>query len=306
MINKQGMVALGIATLMGAVQAQDAASEQAAICKDSSWNVSIGVSYRKFDDAKFKRFGAPSVSGVLIDDNFTPMGATAATEYIRQNGTLVDGAFRSGYFLNVSGAVASNSGEYESSDCFGPAISASYSFLKQDKLSLSATIGYQYFNIDAKASGFGGSQSSEYWEVARVGDPIRESANVDYFYSAAKAEVELDLYAFDLGVRADLALSDALSIFANVGPTITYADMDSAVAAYLGGADYGTAVGGSDSSTYFVFGLFAAAGVSYWFNDAVGIAFEARYDLSFDDVSTHYASQDLDSFGGALKVQFAF
>ena len=61
-----------------------------------------------------------------------------------------------------------------------------------------------------------------------------------------------------------------------------------------------------DSSQDWIFGLYASCGAAFWFNERLGASLEIRYDEAFSRAGTRDASQNLDSFGGLLKVMTRF
>ena len=104
----------------------------------------------------------------------------------------------------------------------------------------------------------------------------------------------MDLYILDIGLKADYAFNESFELFAVCGPTLTFADTES------------TVDGRHDSDDDFIFGLYAGIGAAYWFNEKVGLSCEFRYDAAFEKVETKDIKQELDGFGGALKLLFAF
>ena len=98
----------------------------------------------------------------------------------------------------------------------------------------------------------------------------------------------------DLGLKLGYTLASGLDFYVAAGPSLSYADMES------------SSGGRHDNDLDYIFGLYAAFGSSYWFNESYGLSFDIRYDEAFKHADTKYANLNLDSWSAILKflVQF--
>lgn len=273
-----------------------------------------GVSYRNFRSARFKSASLPSYKGVFAQSGVSG----AVVDYASGIGKVGFDSFGNAFqdvavVVQQSGGSLAGSDDYDFGDCLAPALGLSYDLLQKDRLTLAATVGFQYYNLGAKvnASGDAGTEFSTYQTVlpGLPPAPERDPHVSDYIAARGKAKFDMDLYALDLGLRLDYKAFESMSLFAAIGPTVALADMDSAYSSSLTRRlDGGVLVSqrDSDSSRDWVFGAYAACGAAYWFNERVGASLEIRYDESFSHAATAYASQDLDSFGGMLKLMVRF
>ena len=193
----------------------------------------------------------------------------------------------------VSGGTSGKM-DVETIDCFGPVLSLEYGVWQSDAVTLSVIGDFQYFwlNNSRHVNGV----STETYSYTPVNNPEFGSVigDIHSFGDRFKAKMDMDLYILDLGLKADYAFNESFDIYAACGPTLTFADTDSKVD------------GRHDSDEDFIFGFYAGVGATYWFNEKVGVACEVRYDAAFDKVETKDIKQELDGFGGALKLVIAF
>ena len=248
--------------------AQESVSEGKA---DSGCGLKLGVgaSWRLFEDTKIKG------------------GAGGSSVWTRDRGAMIER-------IEIVSGGASAKMDVEGRDSFSPVLSLEYDFWKNDNLVLSLAANFQYFDLSNSRSvhldttethSFTSVNFPEFGSV--VGEVIQGR---DSF----KAKVDTSLYVIDLGLKASFSLKESFGFFAAFGPSLTFADMDAKVANL------------KDSDDDCVFGLYAAAGASFWITERIGLSGELRYDFAFDEAETKYAKQELDGFGAALKLVFAF
>jgi len=294
----------------GLVCAQEARPETSSEAEFGRLAVNIGAAYRNFPSTRFKSTSLPAFKGVF------PQSGLAGNVVEYNTGIDKVGVDSLGNeFQDVAVVVHQSDSSFAGSDspdfseCLGPAIGISYDFWQKNRLTLAATASFQYYSQDAK-SGAGRDAGTEYstYQTVLPGlppAPERDSHDTDYLTARGKAKFEMDLYAFDLGLRLDYAAVDSLFLFAAVGPTLALADMESSSSTSLIRRLDGTRLAGQtsrDSSQDWIFGVYASCGAAFWFNERIGASLEIRYDEAFNHASTKDASQNLDSFGGLLKV----
>ena len=228
-----------------------------------------GIITRHFENTKIK---GTSAGGSVVTKDRGAMQETVTVEYGGTSGKL----------------------DVETLDSFGPVLSIETSLWQKEAFSLSAIADFQYYKLDN--SRHINSTSTETHSFTPVNNPDFGSTigSANTWNDAIKAKMDMDLYILDLGLKADYAFSESFGLFAAFGPTLTFADTDSKVD------------GRHDSDEDFIFGLYAGAGAAYWFNEKMGISCEIRYDAAFEKVETKAIKQDLDGFGGALKLLIAF
>lgn len=263
----------------------------------------VGASYRSFDDIDFKSRAAMSFKGI--------QGAGVELQAYETGKTLIEASD----FMNVAevvyfeGGTRNGSGDVDGGDCFSPSIGVSWQVWGKEALTVSVVAGFQYYDIDGSTgAGYGAEYSTYQTKIPGIPmAPERDPHETDYLTGSAKADMDMALYVLDLGVRSDYAVCDKLSLFASLGPSLSVADMESSSSISVsanGGSLASSRV--SDASTEFIFGVYASAGVQYMFTERIGASLEVRYDEGFNKASTQIASQDLDGFGGMLKLVFAF
>lgn len=228
-----------------------------------------GVITRHFEDTKIKGVGGGS------NVSYKDRGAMTETVTVVSNGS--------------SGRM-----DVETMDSFGPVLSLEYGIWQKDAITLSVVGGFHYYCLDNSRHMNG--LYTETHSFTPVNNPQFGSVvgGVSSLNSVFSAKMEMNLYILDLGLKAGYDFSESFGLFAALGPTLTFADTESKVD------------GRHDSDEDFIFGLYAAAGAAYWFNEKIGVSCEVRYDAAFEKVETKDIRQDLDGFGGALKLLIAF
>ena len=193
----------------------------------------------------------------------------------------------------VSGGTAGKMG-VEAIDCFGPVLSLEYGIWQKDAITLSLIGEFQYYWLNNSRHINGRSTETHSYTSVNHPEFGPTPSEVYTFGDRFKAKVDMDLYILDIGLKSSYDFSESFGIFAAVGPTLTFADTESKVD------------GRHDSDEDFIFGVYAGVGMTYWFNEKVGISCEVRYDAAFEKVETKDIKQDINGFGGALKLLIAF
>ncbi len=228
-----------------------------------------GVITRHFEDTRIK---GTSGGSSVITKNWGAMNETV---------TVVSGG--------TSGKM-----DVETIDNFGPVLSLEYGIWQKEAVTLSLIGGFQYYWLNNSRHVNGVSTESHFYTSVNHPEFGPTPSEVYTFGDRFKAKVDMDLYILDLGLKADYAFSESFEIFAAFGPTLTFADTESKVD------------GRHDSDEDFIFGIYAGIGAAYWFNEKIGLSCEVRYDAAFEKVETKDIKQELDGFGGALKLLIAF
>ena len=110
----------------------------------------------------------------------------------------------------------------------------------------------------------------------------------------AHTEYEMQLHTYDIGAKASYKITDHLTASVSLGPSFNFTSLDTSSNGHR-----------SDKDSLDM-GVFASAGVQYWFTNYIVVGAEVRYDKVFNDVSTRYSDLDLDTWNTDLKFLFRF
>lgn len=110
----------------------------------------------------------------------------------------------------------------------------------------------------------------------------------------AQTEYEMQLHTYDIGAKATYKITDRMTASLSLGPSFNFSSLDTSSNGHR-----------SDKDSLDM-GVFASAGVQYWFTNYIGVGAEVRYDKVFNDVSTRYSDLDLDTWNTDLKFLFRF
>ena len=275
--------------------------------------ISLGLTYRNFDKPKFKSANIAGMEGIYITRE--GIGSIMPYSNISTIGTSgsVYGASATGH-AEVCTVVTSEGGRYTSKGSLGtadklaPVIGIGLPVSRQDALTLDVVANFAYFTTnsatrDIKSSGFAQSSYQVLVQNGVAGYYDGETSdNLNVFSGSFKAKYEMSLYQFDLGANLGYSFQNGLQLNLAAGPTFAFADVDSHAYSYYDGN------GGKRNSDSFkgIFGVYASAGISYWFTEKIGLACDLRYDEAFKDAKTKFVTQDLDSWSAGLRVLWHF
>lgn len=285
---------------------------------DNDWTVSVGVAYRNFHRPQMKSGATPSFQNFVLDD--------ATGSYWEPTNENLEKAWNSRYpgleagvnrlsFGDLQGSQGSGRGTYGLREQMAPAVGFSTGLWSQDNLDLQLVANFQYYTLGTQAGGSAaGAFVSSYDRFVSKVDSVFTPSDVKIpgqggagsVLLDSKVKFDMDLYVLDLGVSLGYNLDNGLRAYVAAGPTLSVADMEST--SYAGITTGEQRIGNRDraNETEFNWGLYASAGAGYWFNEAIGLSAELRYDKGLGDVGTRYVSQSLNSFGGMMKLQMRF
>lgn len=118
--------------------------------------------------------------------------------------------------------------------------------------------------------------------------------DTELYVQGAHTEYDMQMHTYDIGAKASYKFNDHLTASVSLGPSFNFMSIDS------------NSNGHHSDKDSLEMGVFAAAGVQFWFNKYIGVGAEVRYDKVFEDVDTRYSSLDLDTFNTDLKFLFRF
>lgn len=290
--------------LTGSVFAQDNVPAYQEEGSSNDWHISLGLSYRDFQGPKFKSASAgSSEAAYFIGDGQSGLSSV-------QNITSKYSNLQSATIYKVvsSGGSGSSSGSYGMWESTGLQAGLEYVVYSEDSLSIAVAGNIQYFELDSASrhGNFSGSETTTpygmvYGSVSPY--PIGNSFSSSLLGGDAKTKMDLDLLVLDLGASLTYEFENSLSLSLAAGPSVTFADIDSATFA---GGTYGGRVYSHDDDEEIEFGYYVSGGIAYWFTEQFGISAELRYDDAIGDIGTHYVTQDLDTWGGMLKFLIRF
>ena len=276
--------------------------------------LSIGPSYRNFRQVHFNNARTPAYQGFLdkqgnlhdyagikayVDSQLGTAGTRAALDPLAVTVVKYDG-----------GASRSHSG-YGHEESIGFNLGLSANLWQDETLSLDAVTNFQYFSISSGAKGaFNGSSSAytEYYFTGSVPAPDTDPSDIIYnLRGSYRSRFDLDLFVFDAGLSLGYTACDNLTLYLAGGPTLSIADMESSSFAAVGDGNTKLAARRDRKNEIeFEWGLYAALGAAYQFDETFGLAAEFRYDEAFGTVGTRIAKQDLDGWGGMIKLLVSF
>jgi hypothetical protein len=291
------------------------------------WKLSLGPAYRSFDDVDFKPLSLSSSGGAYVNGYWT-----ADDDYL----VLSDDQIAPGWVPNQQEfwrAVSFDQVMYEGgSDGWGGTPGAVLALAKQLKTtesgwSVSAKASLGWFSSDLSTS----AQASELTASTFVGffrlpvdpgtgiptapvmggsgpplnEPIYDSPGPATTSAALAMAAEMDLYVLSLGVQLARQMGPvALSL--EVGPTLNLVDFDTSVSQTVAWTDGGYSSSAHDDVLDVLFGVYAAGGVSWQFNERFEVGLEARWDEVFEDAETDFAEMDLSGFSVSALFGVSF
>ncbi|MGN0867438.1 MAG: hypothetical protein ACI4SG_07190 [Oligosphaeraceae bacterium] len=273
--------------------------------------VSLGPSYRHFRNVHFEKVATPAYKGFL--DAYGNLHDYAGIRHYVDSQIGTSGPLR---FLDVtvvdfgSTAIGSHGG-YGDGESTGFNLGLAVPLWKNESLSLNAVVNFQYFSLSSSAGNAfhsPGNACIEHYFTGSVAAPYTDPSDLVLGLSGnARSRFALDLFVFDAGFSLGYNLWDRLTTYLSGGPSLSLADMESSTYATLATDGTQPAVHREEKKERECeWGLYAAIGAAYQISKTVGLAAEFRYDEAFGTVGTRLAKQDLDGWGGTLKLLFTF
>ena len=274
-------------------------------------HLGVGVGYRNFHSVRLKGASRNSFIGIWTNNssNMAAYNSDSVHNIVSGNATNVGTYMPATANITVSnGYNLSGHGSWGNLESMAPVVSLDGDIYQNDSWTLSVISNLQFYNMDTASSGKGGSvgettyHTKVYWtdannwgEIRRASsDPDYYTTNTGYLTGTGRTKFDLQMWEIDLGLKLGYTLTSGLDFYLAAGPSLTYADMES------------SSGGSHDNDLDYIFGVYAAIGSSYWFNESYGLSFDIRYDEAFKHADTKYANLNLDSWSAILKflVQF--
>ncbi|MBQ9446609.1 MAG: hypothetical protein IJU61_08455 [Victivallales bacterium] len=274
-------------------------------------HLGVGVGYRNFHTVRLKGASQNSFVGIWTSNSsgMSAYNSESVHNIVSGNATNVGTYMPASANITVSnGYNLGGHGSWGNMESMAPIVSLDADIYQNDSWTLSVISNLQYYNMDTASSAKGGSigettyHTKVYWtdrdnwgEIRRASsDPDYRVSSSSYLTGTGRTKFDLQMLEIDLGLKLGYTLASGLDFYVAAGPSLSYADMES------------SSGGRHDNDLDYIFGLYAAIGSSYWFNESYGLSFDIRYDEAFKHADTKYANLNLDSWSAILKflVQF--
>ena len=274
-------------------------------------HLGVGVGYRNFHSVRLKGASQNSFVGIWTTNSggMAAYNSDSVRNIVSGNATNVGTYMPASANITVSnGYNLGGHGSWGVMESMAPVVSLDMDIYQNDSLTLSVVSNLQYYNMDTASSAKGGSigettyHTKVYWtdsnnwgQIVRADkDPDYSVTSTGYLTGTGRTKFDLQMLEIDLGLKLGYTLTNGLDLYAAAGPSLSYADMES------------SSGGRHDNDLDYIFGLYAAIGSSYWFNESYGLSFDIRYDEAFKHADTKYANLNLDAWSAILKflVQF--
>ncbi len=300
------------------------------------WKLSLGASYRSFDDVTFNATQLSSSGGDYVngyynaDDDYLVMGDAQldltgwyamGLNYAR-NVSFDQTTFAGGSdgWDGTTGLVVSlsrpltttNSGWTFGVNLSLAGFSADVSAAATEGNGLTTTTYVGFFSLPntvplppstsyptTPVSGSGG---------LGLNQPVYDPSASATTSARLELSADLNLYVLSLGLQAGRSFGP-LAVRLEAGPTLNLADFDTSMAQNVTWTEGGAGVYSSsqtDDTLDILFGVYASGGLSWQFSERWEIGVEARWDEVFDDVSTDLAQMDLSGLSFSALVGFSF
>ena len=275
-------------------------------------HLGVGVGYRNFHSVRLKGISQNSFTGIWTTDPRTMAvyNADSVHNVVANNPTgTVAGYMPATANITVSsGYNLGGHGSWGNMESMAPVLSLDADIYQNDSWTLSVISNLQFYNMDTATAASGRSISEKtyhtkvYWTDAyNWGQIVRASSEPGYYVTetnyltaTGRTKFDMQMWEIDLGLKLGYTLASGLDFYLAAGPSLTYADMES------------SSGGLHDNDLDYIFGVYAAIGSSYWFNESYGISFDVRYDEAFKHADTKFANMNLDSWSAVLKFLIQF
>ena len=274
-------------------------------------HLGVGVGYRNFHTVRLKGVSQNSFVGIWTNSptNMAPYNSDNVRNIVSNAPTAVGTYMPVAANITVSnGYNLGGHGSWGNMESMAPVVSLDADIYQNDSWTLSVISNLQYYSMETASSAKGSSvgettyHTRVYWtdrdnwgQIVRAeSDPDYYVSNTNYLTATGRTKFDLQMWEIDLGLKLGYTLASGLDFYLAAGPSLTYADMES------------SSGGRHDNDLDYIFGIYAAIGSSYWFNESYGLSFDVRYDEAFKHADTKYANLNLDSWSAILKflVQF--
>ncbi len=264
------------------------------------WKLSLGVTYRTFDDISMHGLTLGDGSKYLDgdDDGSNPISPVDQVTPPSSSFPLLGEAV-SLHRANYTGA----SDELDSGTglVFGASKQMDNGFGFELSFVYIDTSFDEGVNADTYTDVFYGGVpggSDEFGDMP----PGGKTADVQIRY-----DMDVTLYTFGAGISKTLQIG-AFDMKFSGGPTITIADFDMSYVATQSftGIDDVNHGSGSDDGIDLLLGAYVAADLSYDFNENWGMALGLRYDLIVNEIESDIADIDASGLSVELKVTYQF
>ena len=293
-----------------------------------SWKLTLGASYRDFDDVSFKATPLMNFGNRVPADG--PLGLQGYTDADFAGITVSIPSFPVDYTTYNGGNE-----DLDGSDSWSPVIGLERTFQTEGRWTFSWVGNAQYYQMDVTGSDSGNAADAgafdafhNFYSVPLVPGttpaipPVPNNLTpVPGFSGGTMVTVEndmdMDLVVLDVGLKTGYEATHSITAFFELGPTLSYSDLQTSrsvtatwtpIPPATGATDPGLAVQNSDDDeSKLMLGGFISLGGDLKLTERLSASAKARYDVVFaDDPTTDHASVDLDGLSGQLLIIYAF
>lgn len=298
------------------------------------WRVSLGASYRTFDDVSFKPLTLSATPG----DRFVNGDWAGENDYsVLSDAQVVPGWDQAGdteWLLTVKFDETTFEGLDEEMDATpGAVLGLSKVFYVTDSnwwFTGKVSLSWFASDIDASASEGNGLSTTTWVGKFLMLSPNDPNLFPDTFpivggqapnwplyepveFPDAQAttasrlamDAEMDLYVLSFGVQAGHAFGP-IALILEAGPTLNLVNFETSVQQTIAWDGGGIDRSESDDSLDVLLGVYAAGGITWRFMENFDLAVEARWDEVFGEAETDQAEMDLSGASFSLTLGYYF
>lgn len=284
------------------------------------WKLSLGASYRNFDDIDFKSFNFRNFDNV----------DTASGPFGIQNLAPIEPTLPDGQITLDTVRFIGTSADVDFSDSLSPIVIGLEAVFDlglrpevENTFSISIVSNLQYFNVEVSESEQGNSTNAGQFEGRQFnyqvlgGVLVLPPINLDNptiglasgTTTTVINEFDMELYVLDLGVKPSFT-TDRLSSGVAVGVAINFVDISTSQTeqgafTIIPSGEYNLTRKNSESDI--LLGAYAAFSLEVGITEHIGLAFEYRYDwVDDDDAGTSQVDADLKGQSGLIRAVYRF
>lgn len=296
-----------------------------AAADENGWDMSAGVTFRKFKSTEFKSF---STSDEYINGSFeggTVIVDDAAQQVVNHPLAGVSPSIPAGSQLASLHSVSLGSSVDDLEDTAGVVLQwtrdlQTSTINKVGGLDWKLDLSLVWLGVDQAVDGLAdvdgqgflidaGDVPADLNDLETVGapgseDPYPVSNNV---IASARYDLDIDAFTFGAGISSRLEMGP-VDLKLGMGPSLTLVNYNVAYDAYGGniGETPKSLVSESDDDIVARWGLYGTLGLIYDFNESWGMEVGLRYDYIPDNVNTNVANIDLSGMSTEVKLVYSF
>ena len=301
----------------------------------NGWRLSLGASYRTFDDVDFESTTFTAPGSNFVNGNYTNGGNyTIQDDSQLQPGGWTFDAGLGQWTRTASFDRSVAPGDSEDADNgAGPIIELEREMWQpRENVGVSLLLGFGFFQSEADMNATTGSgittttltgtltspvdpgaavPATPYTVAGGAGFPLSaplDLGDVAMTTATLRLDSELDLYVLSFGAKARCRF-DRLSVTLAAGPTLNLADFETESRQRVTFNDDGAEAYSSrrsDDTQDVIVGAFVGVGADYRFSERWALGVGYRYDEVFSEIDTDWAEMDLSGHSVEAKLSWSF